>query len=275
MEQENVERLLDEAREGERLIRQIDPEFKLEELISHYFTAFKDLGNVKFSVEAHLSHPEKNIIYSNIENAKWKIQELEDSLNAYKMASALASRRETSGEGDSKDYSIFEKYLSQFRLYYGRILSWKMEVDLERVISRIRDMKATAEYYAKNGNSQEKRIAIESVKYFNKVLDENSYISGLSNEEKIYKGDLSIEAIARDSFQGEIPRKKIKFSGQHSKQEAWKRAGRETAHLEEEEDLPHDEMADPYEDPYEEVYRLLDRDLMCSRFSFKNVFKKG
>jgi hypothetical protein len=242
MEQYQIERLLLEAKEGERLIKPLEPDFALEELVSHTFRALGDAGkNVGFSANVQLTAYDKNQILSNIEKSERIIQEFQNAFDAYFGVCKLANRELKTGSGDLEDYKLFEKSIKDLQLYYGKIMTWKTEVDAGKVYSRIKDMRSAAEYHLRNGTAQEKAAAKTSLTFFDNVIEENKYIDALQN--KTYIGQIGIETIARDSFLGETPVKTVVFA-------ARKAPAAEPAPEKEKQPAPE-------RDPYEEVHRIL------------------
>jgi hypothetical protein len=219
MEQYQIERLLLEAKEGERLIKPLEPDFALEELVSHTFRALGDAGkNVGFSANVQLTAYDKNQILSNIEKSERIIQEFQNAFDAYFGVCKLANRELKTGSGDLEDYKLFEKSIKDLQLYYGKIMTWKTEVDAGKVYSRIKDMRSAAEYHLRNGTAQEKAAAKTSLTFFDNVIEENKYIDALQN--KTYIGQIGIETIARDSFLGETPKKDVVFAARKAPVEA-------------------------------------------------------
>ncbi|GEM_PF-1786260 len=234
MEQYQIERLLSEAKEGEHLIRKLEPDFRLEELVSHNFEAFGDAGkHIGFSGKVRLTHYDLEQLQDNFGRASGTIEEFRNALDFYEDMCKIADRRLSLERGDAEDYKIFEESVKDFRLRYGRIVNWITGVDVDKVYGRILDMRDAVDYYKRNGIDEQKREAVSIIRFLDNVLEENKYTKNWLNT--IYTGPVSIEAIARDSFMGETPKANIVFERKQQTEREKERTTQTTVSHKEEE----------------------------------------
>ncbi|MCX6709635.1 MAG: hypothetical protein NTV63_01620 [Candidatus Woesearchaeota archaeon] len=207
MPENSIERLLNEAREGERLVKEFKPEFALESLVKYNFHAFKHYGHdMGFTNPESVANDRINLIRYGMEELSYDAQRFDSALNAYL---SLNSRICSTAGKDENEFSSLESAISDFRLSYGGTLKMKTEVDIRNAYQRILDMRDSAETYLRNGKIQNKKKAESALDFLNKVAEENNYL--LSYGIRKYRGNLSSEAIARDVFRGKMPEKDFTF----------------------------------------------------------------
>lgn len=210
MDEKGIERLLSEAREGERLIREFKPDFELESLVTYSLSAFKQYGyNMGFGNPEKVLSDRVNVIKYGMEEIAYDAAKYDSALEALKaLNSEIAA---TKGKG-ARELSYLERNIADFRLYYGRIINFSTEVDAKAVYQRMLDMRDSAKEHSNYDNLIVRKKAAHALEFLNDAIEESrkaideKYLSGNSS---FY---LSSKAIASDLFKGEMPPLQITFT---------------------------------------------------------------